>query len=61
MPGFIDTAEPVSAFTNAALPVLPSTIETVSALRTKGFSLLNAPAHTRPCQRLTPLLADDGP
>ena len=60
MPGFIDTAKPGQPLTNSVLPVLPSTNWTASALRTSGFSLLNSPARTRPCERFTCRLTTTG-
>ncbi len=41
--------------------MLPSAKERTSASRTINLSVLNSPARTRPCQRLTPILANDGP
>ena len=41
--------------------MLPSVLKKTSASRTTLFSVLNSPARTRPCQRLTPALADRGP
>ena len=41
--------------------MLPSTSKKASASRTLLLSMLNSPARTRPCQRLTSILTDDGP
>ena len=41
--------------------MLPSTKDKASASRTIKFSVLNSPARTRPCQRLTPALANGCP
>ena len=60
MPGFFDTAKPGQPLTNSVPPVLPSANWTTSALRTSGFSLLNSPARTRPCERFTRRLTTTG-
>jgi hypothetical protein len=58
--GFFDTAKPGQPLTNSVPPVLPSANWTTSALRTSGFSLLNCPARTRPCERFTRRLTTAG-
>ena len=59
--GFFDTAGIPTPLAMTVGRMLPSTAYRASASRTIALSVLNSPARTRPCQRLTPALASDGP
>ena len=60
MRGFFDTVEPSIPSPVAVMSAWPSTARMASALQIQLVSVLNSPAHPRPCQRFTCRLAATG-